>query len=148
VEEYGRRKENAKLAISRSCFPFDNYIRKLTDADLYGSSESTRVDGTAMSSFVSWDSKITTVNALLGGVSDLVRQKMKTDGIYDDFISVTQVRSDALEPRTASIKSLWLTYFKREYGAVFENLKGEDISLCLPSKRVPDEGLVDYTQCQ
>lgn len=64
----------------------------LTDIDPYGSSESTRIDGTAMSSFVSWDSKITTVNALLGGVSDLVRQKMKTDGIYDDFIAVTHVR--------------------------------------------------------
>jgi hypothetical protein len=45
-----------------------------------------------MSSFVSWDSKITTVNALLGGVSGLVRKKMKTDGIYDNFIAVTQVR--------------------------------------------------------
>ncbi|KAH8756135.1 putative GPI anchored protein [Hyaloscypha finlandica] len=92
----------------------------------YGSSESTRVDGTAMSSFVSWDSKITTVNAILGGVSDLVRQKMKTDGIYNEFISVTQ----------------------REYGAVFKNVKGENIGLCLPSKKVPDRGLVDYTQCQ
>jgi hypothetical protein len=49
-----------------------------------------------MSSFVSWDSKITTVNALLGGVSDLVRKKMKTDGIYDKFIAVTQVRNLSL----------------------------------------------------
>jgi hypothetical protein len=49
-----------------------------------------------MSSFVSWDSKITTVNALLGGVSDLVRKKMKTDGIYDNFIAVTQVRDLSL----------------------------------------------------
>jgi hypothetical protein len=60
--------------------------------DPYGSSESTRVDGTAMSSFVSWDSKITTVNAVLGGVKDFVRIKMQQDGIYDEFISVTQVR--------------------------------------------------------
>lgn len=43
---------------------------------------------------------------------------------------------------------LLLTGFKREYGAVFKNLKGENISLCLPSKKVPDRGLVDYTQCQ
>jgi hypothetical protein len=65
--------------------------KKLTNIDTYGSSESTRVDGTAMSSFVSWDSKITTVNAILGGVEHFVRQKMKTDGIYNEFISVTQV---------------------------------------------------------
>jgi hypothetical protein len=45
-----------------------------------------------MSSFVSWDSKITTVNAILGGVKDFVRVKMQQDGIYDEFISVTQVR--------------------------------------------------------
>jgi len=79
-----------------------------------------------MSSFVSWDSKITTVNAILGGVKHLVRQKMKIDGIYDEFISVTQ----------------------REYGAVFQDLKGENIGLCLPTEKVPDEGLVDFTQCK
>ena len=37
---------------------------------------------------------------------------------------------------------------KREYGAVFQNLKGENINFCLPSEKVPDEGLVDYTQCK
>ena len=64
----------------------------LTDKpDPYGSSESSRIDGTAMSSFVSWDSKITTVNAILGGVSDFVRQKMQNDGIYAEFIAVLQV---------------------------------------------------------
>ena len=60
--------------------------------DPYGSSESARIDGTATSSFVSWDSKITTVNAILGGVGDFVRVKMKSDGIYQEFISVLQVR--------------------------------------------------------
>lgn len=59
----------------------------------YGSTESERVDGTAVSSFVSWDSKVTNAIALLGGASDLVRQKMKTDGIYRDFVRITQVRS-------------------------------------------------------
>lgn len=59
--------------------------------DPYGSSESARVDGTATSSFVSWDSKITTVVAVLGGVGDFVREKMKGDGIYREFISVAQV---------------------------------------------------------
>lgn len=58
----------------------------------YGSTESEKVDGTAVSSFVSWDSKVTTVAALLGGVSDLVRAKMKEDGIYQEFIRVTKVR--------------------------------------------------------
>lgn len=57
----------------------------------YGSTESERVDGTAVSSFVSWDSKVTNVIALLGGASDLVKQKMKKDGIYRDFVRIAQV---------------------------------------------------------
>ncbi|KAK5164593.1 uncharacterized protein LTR77_009799 [Saxophila tyrrhenica] len=57
----------------------------------YGSTESERLDGTAVSSFVSWDSKITTVAALLGDVVDEVRQKMKVDGIYEEFLRVTEV---------------------------------------------------------
>ena len=76
------------------------YVRKwmklefglLWETDPYGSSESARIDGTATSSFVSWDSKVTTVNAILGGVGDFVRSKMKSDGIYDEFISILQVR--------------------------------------------------------
>ena len=60
----------------------------------YGSTESERVDGTAISSFVSWDSKITTVNALLGGVVPFVRAKMKVDGIYEEFLEVTNVSNE------------------------------------------------------
>jgi hypothetical protein len=58
----------------------------------YGSTESARIDGTAISSFVSWDSKITTVNAILGGVGNFVTKKMKEDGIYNVFIDIVQVR--------------------------------------------------------
>lgn len=62
---------------------------------LYGSTESTRVDGKLVSALVTWDSKITTVVALLGGVGDLVRPKMKRDRIYKDFIAITKVGSTA-----------------------------------------------------
>jgi hypothetical protein len=30
---------------------------------------------------------------------------------------------------------------------VFTELKGEDIAFCLPETSIPDEGLVDYTEC-
>ncbi|KAH7420027.1 putative GPI anchored protein [Cadophora sp. MPI-SDFR-AT-0126] len=92
----------------------------------YGSSESARIDGTATSSFVSWDSKITTVIAVLDGVGNFVRDKMKRDGIYKEFISVTQ----------------------REYSAIFRNLKGEQVKLCVPDRKIPDRGLQDYTNCR
>ncbi|KAG5977248.1 hypothetical protein E4U55_006949 [Claviceps digitariae] len=91
----------------------------------FGSTESTRVDGTLASALVTWDSKVLTVVALLGGVGDFVRSKMKKDGIYNEFISIT----------------------KREYGRVFKNLQGENIPLCLPKAYVPDAGLKDFTKC-
>jgi hypothetical protein len=65
----------------------------LSLADPYGSTESARIDGTAISSFVSWDSKITTVNGLLGGVGQFVGQKMRNDGIYQEFIEIAEVRN-------------------------------------------------------
>lgn len=59
--------------------------------DPYGSTESTRVDGKLVSALVTWDSKVTTVVSLLGGVGDLVRTKLKADGIYNDFITIANV---------------------------------------------------------
>lgn len=55
----------------------------------YGSMESERVNGKAVSSFVSWGSKITTVVALLGSVTDWVRAKTRRDGIYEAFVKAT-----------------------------------------------------------
>ncbi|RDB22231.1 hypothetical protein Hypma_010743 [Hypsizygus marmoreus] len=93
----------------------------------YGSSESTRIDGTATSAFVSWDSKMTTVNGLLGGVTSLVRTRMQRERVYDEFIRIV----------------------KKEYEIVFGSnpLKGRDVPYCLPSVLVPDMGLVDFTSC-
>ncbi|KAJ6097338.1 hypothetical protein N7499_001712 [Penicillium canescens] len=94
--------------------------------NIYGSTESTRVDGTGVSALVTWDSKVTTVSALLGGVTDFVRQKMKADKIYDEFVDIIET----------------------EYSRVFKNLKGEDVAFCLPRDIVPDTGLADFALCQ
>lgn len=94
----------------------------------YGSTESTRRDGTGISAFVSWDSKVTTVNALLGGVSRFVRAQMEQDSIYHEFINVTTT----------------------EYNRVFGNgkaLSGEDVELCLPDFQVPVANVSDFTMC-
>lgn len=60
-------------------------------ADKFGSTEGARIDGTGVSALVTWDSKVLTVVSLLGGVTDLVREKMKAEGVYQDFIKVTKV---------------------------------------------------------
>lgn len=70
------------------------YISALANTagiDPYGSTESTRIDGTLVSALVTWDSKVTTVNAILGGVTQWVRQKMQADGIYNEFIDYATV---------------------------------------------------------
>ena len=97
----------------------------------YGSSESTRRDGTGVSAFVSWDSKVTTLAALLGGVGKFVKAKMQDEGIYDTFIDVLET----------------------EYGRVFGKasgrpLAGEDVELCLPNFDVPVVNVTDFTMCQ
>ena len=96
----------------------------------YGSSESTRRDGTGVSAFVSWDSKVTTLAALLGGVGEFVKAKMQDEGIYDTFINILE----------------------REYGMVFGKasgitLVGEDVEMCLPNFAVPVVNVTDFTMC-
>ncbi|CAI7565174.1 unnamed protein product [Penicillium glandicola] len=94
--------------------------------NIYGSTESTRVDGTGVSALLTWDSKVTTVVAILGGVSDFVRQRMKAENVYDEFVDIIET----------------------EYSRVFTHLKGEDVDFCLPQETVPDVGLVDFTFCE
>ncbi|QQK44756.1 putative GPI anchored protein [Penicillium digitatum] len=60
--------------------------RRHNSPDIYGSTESTRVDGTAVSALLTWDSKVTTVIALLGGATDFVRRRMKADSAYDECV--------------------------------------------------------------
>ena len=93
--------------------------------DSYGTTESELASGKGVSAFVSWDSKVTTVASLSHGVQDLVRAKMKKDGIYDEFLQVLD----------------------REYSRVFTELKGEDVELCLPGVPIGDGGLGDFSAC-
>ncbi|KFH44308.1 hypothetical protein ACRE_049480 [Hapsidospora chrysogenum ATCC 11550] len=93
----------------------------------YGSTESTRVDGEGVSALLTWDSKVLTVVSILGGIKDLVRDRMKSDGIYDEFVRIAE----------------------NEYSLVFDKkLKGEKTKMCLPKAKVPDAGLDDFTSCK
>jgi hypothetical protein len=128
----------------QSTSPSNYYLSINTDNDIdpYGSTESTRVDGKGVSALLTWDSKVTTVNALLGGVTDLVRQRMKADGIYDEFITYAEVCHVAFRYNQCCTKDL-----QKAYAAVFTNLKGEHVDFCLPEETVPDAGLEDFTLC-
>ena len=92
--KYGSRPEPHFNFMPTPNFPNKANVLKF-NTDPYGSSESSRIDGTATSSFVSWDSKITTVNAILGGVKKFVKKKMRDEGLYEEFISIVQVSQRA-----------------------------------------------------
>jgi len=51
----------------------------------FGSTESTNVNGTSIAPILTWDAKVTTVLAILGGTGDLIRQRMDRDGLFDRF---------------------------------------------------------------
>jgi len=65
---------------------------------------------------------------MLGGVSELVKEGMERDGVYERFQKVIE----------------------REWGAVFgEVLSGENYPFVLPSSSLPSSpSLVQFTQCQ
>lgn len=46
------------------------------------------MSGSEVSPLLTWDSKITTVLAMLGGLQDIVKQRMIKDNVYDKFIKV------------------------------------------------------------
>ena len=95
----------------------------------YGSTEATRRDGSAISNLVTWDSKVLGLLGLLGGTGDITRNKMQRDGIYDEFLRVTE----------------------REYTGVFgdiSTIKGSDIDMCWPDYQTPHNAVEDFTECQ
>ena len=69
---------------------------------------------------------------------------MKSDGIYEEFISIATVR-----PRSSNVNELIITkiHLQNEYSSVFKDLKGENVNFCLPEETVPDAGLEDFTLC-
>jgi hypothetical protein len=40
---------------------------------------------------LTWDSKVLTVVSILGGVGDLVRERLKAERVYDEFIQIAEV---------------------------------------------------------
>lgn len=93
--------------------------------------------------------------ALLGGVTDLVRQKMKADGIYNEFVHIAKVcslQSSVCTEHSVLCSLAQLNYMliivQREYSLVFDELNGEDVDFCLPKATVPDASLEDFTACR
>ena len=93
--------------------------------NLFGSTESCNTTGTAISPVVTWDSKISTLGAMLGGAGDINRDALIEDGKYDRFISIIE----------------------KEWSHVFTQLNGEEYGYALPTVSIPQGHLADFTTC-
>lgn len=108
-----------------------NMLKGAAMQNLYGSTEATHVNGLTISPVITWDSKITTVVAMLSSnLVDVARQILQNDGSYERFYYITE--------------SEW----SRVFGS--SPLLGEDIPWYLPSVSLPrpSNGLPDFTQCR
>lgn len=59
---------------------------------------------------LTWDSKITTVVAIMGGLSDIIAEKMAKDMVLESFLNIVN----------------------KEWSLVFGEIKGEKVGFALP----------------
>ena len=96
-----------------------NSIRSNRGQSCFGVTEGSAVNGTMVAPLKTWDTSVTTVLGLVGGVVDLVREVMEVDGVYGDFVSVVEAE------------------WTRVFGGAGV-LKGEGLGWPLPSAEVPN----------
>lgn len=101
----------------------------------YGSTEAINTNGTMISPLTTWDSKITTVLAMLGGVGQLVGDSLKTE-------------VDMVQQKMGKQRSSYAAFVEvvaREHQRVFgEGFVGDDVPFKLPSASIPTDALTDW----
>ena len=111
---------------------YHNMLRSPRGQGPYGSSEAQLTNGEAISPVITWDSKITTVWALLGGIQDIVAKYMRLEN--------TTFQPEPLLKRFTSV-------IDREWSRVFPNLQGEHIPFSYPQIAVPEK-LSPFPSCE
>lgn len=90
----------------------------------YGSLEATNVTGHNVSPMLTWDTKITTLVAMLGGTRHIIEKELEKRGVLN-------VMKNRLE---------------LEYSLAFRNAVGFDAPYAVPNKTVT-AGKKDFTSC-
>lgn len=109
---------------------YNNMLRGPRMQSAFGSTEAINVNGTEISPLTTWDSKETTVLAMLGGIGHLTERALRRvpDALYGDkyrrFVHIV----------------------KSEYARVFphESILGDHIPLATPKNEVPVDKLSDW----
>jgi hypothetical protein len=92
----------------------------------FGSTESINVTATAISPVLTWDSKITSLVAMLSGISSFVAEGLQRDHTYAEFAAIID----------------------REWSRVFPSLQGQNLPIQPPQFSFPPSDLGDFSACQ
>jgi len=102
----------------------------------YGSVEAININGTEISPLTTWDSKITTVLAMLGGVGSITKRGLQNE--KDDFF-------ESLYQRFVNILNV---EYAMEFGEL-DNILGDVYDYAAPISSVPVDMLTDWDlDCQ
>jgi hypothetical protein len=109
----------------------------------YGSTEAINVNGTEICPLTTWDSKITSVLAMLGGVGGLTGDKLKQEK------DIPSPPSSSSEQRVfKNLYERFVYVVNREYEMVFgtvdDVLVGEGVDVFLPANTIPNTELSDW----
>jgi len=91
----------------------------------YGALEGTGLNGSLMSPTLTWDTKITTVLAILNGTRGILERFLVKAKLADEFTSIIE----------------------REYSLAFPTIDGNWMDLTAPGIQIK-EGRNDFTSCQ
>jgi len=95
---------------------YHNHLLGSKMQNIFGNTESITVNGDRICPLVTWDSKITTVLAMLGGAGHLAGRQLKYDQKYESFCKRVN----------------------DEWSRVFTDIKGEELDYALPSVQLPN----------
>lgn len=104
---------------------FHHMLRTKKGQNCYGTTESFEVNGTMVAPLTTWDSKITTLVATMGGLFEVNAAILESMGLLNVFVE--------------KIESEWALAFA-------EGIEGEDLPFLLPETTVPAV-LDDFTTC-
>ena len=105
---------------------YHNFLKGPKCQNPYGATEAININGTLISPLTTWDSKITTVTAILGGIVDITRKVLQDRGLYEKFTS----------------------RLEGDYNKVFTEIEGDRIPFVIPYVPIPSTHLEDFTSCR
>jgi hypothetical protein len=110
---------------------YNNMLRGPRMQSSFGSTEAINVNGTEISPLTTWDSKITTVLAMLGGIGEINQRFLRAEK----------------DPEFGTSFNRFVYIVNREHSLLFGSEKevlGGEIPLMLPKDEVPTDQLKDW----